>query len=341
MINPSHILNARVLIVGDREADVRLLTHMLAGAGYDSVESTVRPGEVGERQRNCGFDLVVFDLPSSGAAPFQAMEALRAGGADRAPAVLAISALPAQRLRALRAGAKDFVSKPVEQLEILTRIRNVLEAHLLSVETLYQAHAVERFVQDVQDHALTDPLTELLNRRFVQEFLPREAAKAHRHATPLGVIAIDLDFFARINDGHGREAGDLVLRRVAALLKEHCRASDIACRHGGDQFSLVLPRATLDGIRHKAEEIRAAIMGLELFHRNKPLGRISASLGYAIAPEHGPGAGALLSAADVALRAAKASGRNRVMAAVPDDVAHRSSGAGSALARHSLQRIAV
>ena len=327
MIDPSDSFNARILIVGERESDVRLLRHMLAGAGYGCVASCVHASEVPALQRSDCYDLVVFDLPAGAAKELQAIGALNALGDAARPSVLAITSQPDQKLRALQAGARDFVAKPVEQLEMLTRLGNVLEARALTLEAKSHGKAVDRFVQDLQEQALTDPLTELLNRRFLQEFLPREAAKAHRHGTQLAVISIDLDFFKRINDTHGHEAGDLVLRKVAALLKETCRASDIACRQGGDEFSVLLPRANLAGARHKAEQIRSSILDLELVQRRTPLGAVSASLGVAISPDHGTDADSLMRAADVALYAAKASGRNCVVVAAGADEAHAEAGA--------------
>ncbi len=323
MIDPSDFVSARILIVGECESDVRLLRHVLAGAGYGCVDSCVRTHDVSNLQNSDRYDLVVFDLPPSAAIEFEAIEALNALGDGASPSVLVVTSQPDQKLRALQAGARDFVAKPVEQLEMLTRLGNVLEARALTLEANSHGKAVDRFVQDLQEQALTDPLTELLNRRFLQEFLPREAAKAQRHGTQLAVISIDLDFFKRINDTHGHEAGDLVLRKVASLLKDTCRASDIACRQGGDEFSVLLPRASLDGARHKAEQIRSSILGLDLTQRYRPLGTVTASLGVAISPDHGTDAESLLRAADVALYAAKASGRNRVVVAARAEEAQR------------------
>ena len=320
MTDPSHLSTARVLVAGNRETDVRALRHMLVGAGFASVSSTVATDELCSLQRRERYDLIVFDLPATPApvelATIAALKTLDEG--DR-PSVLALAARAEHKLRALEAGARDFAAKPVEQLELLTRARNVLEAHVAAIEMKSHGRAVERFVQDLQEHALTDPLTELLNMRFMDGFLPREVAKAGRHGTQVAVVSIGLDQFRRLNDAHGHEAGDLVLRKVAALLKDNCRASGIACRRGGDEFSLVLPRATLDGARHKAEQIRAGIAGLEVIQRKKPLGPLSASVGIAIAPTHGTTAAALLRAADVALHGAKANGRNRVVVAALDD----------------------
>jgi GGDEF domain-containing protein len=101
-----------------------------------------------------------------------------------------------------------------------------------------------RTLVDLHEQAITDPLTDLLNRRYLREFLPREVQIAARRSASLAVIMIDLDHFKRLNDTFGHEAGDLVLKEVARLLKAQVRGSDIACRYGGRDFELILPHTT-------------------------------------------------------------------------------------------------
>jgi diguanylate cyclase (GGDEF)-like protein len=168
-------------------------------------------------------------------------------------------------------------------------------------------------LRELQEQSRTDPLTGLANRRFLWEFLQREWIRARRRMSPLAVIMIDLDHFKPVNDTFGHDAGDQVLVDVAALLNAHVRGSDMACRFGGEEFAVVLPDATLDAVERRAEGIREAIWGLEPTHRGRPLGRITASLGIALFPDHAPDPESLLRAADQALYAAKAAGRNRVV----------------------------
>jgi diguanylate cyclase (GGDEF)-like protein len=177
-----------------------------------------------------------------------------------------------------------------------------------------RAHeALGRALENVRELALTDPLTGLYNRRLLQDALPREIGLAERRAKPLAVIMLDLDYFKRINDSSGHEAGDFALIAVAGLLKRHVRSSDIACRFGGEEFVLVLPDATLESALRKAEELRTAIAQLGLRYRGALLG-VTASLGVAVYPKHALRAEALLRAADEALYAAKGAGRNYVVA---------------------------
>ena len=131
MINASDILNAKVLIVDDQEANVQLLEQMLRGAGYACVTSTMDPQAVVELHRNNRYDLILLDLQMPDMDGFQVLEGLKEIEPDGYLPVLVITAQPAHKLQALRAGAKDFVSKPFDVLEVKTRIHNMLEVRLL------------------------------------------------------------------------------------------------------------------------------------------------------------------------------------------------------------------
>jgi diguanylate cyclase (GGDEF)-like protein len=168
-------------------------------------------------------------------------------------------------------------------------------------------------LHDLQEQASTDPLTGLSNRRHLWEFLLREWIRSRRREGSLAVIMMDLDYFKRVNDEFGHEAGDVVLTEIAALLKAHIRGSDIACRFGGEEFALVLPDATLEAVQRRAENIRAAIHRLDLKYRGQPLGGITASFGIALAPDHAGDPESLLRASDRALYEAKAAGRDRIV----------------------------
>ena len=131
MIDPSDILNAKVLIVDDQESNVLLLEEMLREAGYACVASTMDPHSVVGLHREHRYDLILLDLQMPGLDGFQVMEGLKAIEPDGYLPVLVITAQPAHKLQALQAGAKDFVSKPFDVLEVKTRIHNMLEVRLL------------------------------------------------------------------------------------------------------------------------------------------------------------------------------------------------------------------
>ena len=177
------------------------------------------------------------------------------------------------------------------------------------------AGALQLREQRLQEQAISDPLTGLYNRRYLNEFLPRELARSGRNSTPVAVILLDLDRFKGVNDSFGHEAGDLVLNAVANLLKGKVRGSDIACRYGGEEFALVLPETGLEPAARRAEDIRVAISALDLIYAGKYLGRMTASIGIALFPDHSQDADGLLRVADIALYAAKGAGRDRVVVA--------------------------
>jgi PAS domain S-box-containing protein len=125
------LCNAAILIVDDQEANISLLAEMLRGAGYTRVASTMNPHEVCALHRRNHYDLILLDLQMPGMDGFQVMEALKTSDSDSYLSVLVITAQPGHKLRALRAGAKDFVSKPFDLVEVMTRIHNLLEVRLL------------------------------------------------------------------------------------------------------------------------------------------------------------------------------------------------------------------
>jgi diguanylate cyclase (GGDEF)-like protein len=175
------------------------------------------------------------------------------------------------------------------------------------------ARVLQRREQALHEQAVTDPLTGLYNRRYFAEHLPRELLRAMRGGTAVAVILLDLDYFKRVNDSFGHDAGDMVLTEIGSLLKRNIRGSDIACRYGGEEFALVLPQTALEAALRRAEEICAAVRELDLEYLGKPVGRITVSLGIALFPDDAEDTDSLIRAADEALYHAKAAGRDRVM----------------------------
>jgi diguanylate cyclase (GGDEF)-like protein len=169
-----------------------------------------------------------------------------------------------------------------------------------------------RLHETLRSQSIRDPLTGLFNRRFMEESLELEIRRASRNQRPLGMIMIDLDHFKYFNDNFGHEAGDLLLKELGALLKSNIRGEDIACRYGGEEFTLILPEGSGSVTRERAEFYKDAIQRMDVHFRGRPLGRITASMGVAIFPEHGRTAKALVAAADKALYRSKSAGRDRV-----------------------------
>jgi len=172
---------------------------------------------------------------------------------------------------------------------------------------------LQRALRESRELAITDPLTGLHNRRYLWELLGRELLKSLRNRTPVAAILADIDHFKRFNDTWGHEAGDLVLKRVADVIREHVRGSDIGCRYGGEELAVILPETTLEVAVERAEKIRRGIAAVRLDYGGRPLDAVTSSFGVAIYPQHAGDAEALLRAADEALYEAKKAGRNRVV----------------------------
>ncbi len=169
--------------------------------------------------------------------------------------------------------------------------------------------------ETLRSQSIRDPLTGLFNRRFMEESLELELRRAGRNQRPLGVIMLDLDQFKHFNDTYGHEAGDTLLRELGTLLQSNIRGEDIACRYGGEEFTLILPEGNAEIVQQRANALREAIKHLDVEHRNLPIGRVTASMGVALFPEHGRTGQALLQAADAALYRSKDLGRDRVTVA--------------------------
>ncbi len=167
----------------------------------------------------------------------------------------------------------------------------------------------------LHDLSICDPLTGLYNRRYLDEALERELLRATRHQHPVGVIMLDIDHFKRFNDTYGHDAGDALLRALGAFLQNNVRGEDIACRYGGEEFTLILPTASLSDTQARAEDLRASINHLQAMHIDQWIGHITISLGAACFPQHGTTSDALIRAADRALYQAKMAGRNCVIVA--------------------------
>ncbi len=163
--------------------------------------------------------------------------------------------------------------------------------------------------------SIRDPLTGLYNRRYLEEYLEQEVHRSHRSGKPFAVVMIDVDHFKQFNDTFGHEAGDMVLQELGKFLRENVRGSDVACRYGGEELTLILPEACLEDSAKIAENIRQGVGQLYVQSRHQSLGAITISLGVAVFPQDGLTGDHLISSADRALYRAKKQGRDRVVLA--------------------------
>lgn len=171
-----------------------------------------------------------------------------------------------------------------------------------------------RLRETLRLESIRDPLTGLYNRRHMEASLGREVLRAKRHGTPVAIIMLDIDHFKPLNDAYGHEAGDVILRELAALVRQSIRGEDIACRYGGEEFLLIMPDASLEVAAKRAEELRLRVGDLQVVSQRKLL-TITISLGVAAFPIHGLDIKDTVKAADAALYQAKKGGRNQVVIA--------------------------
>jgi diguanylate cyclase (GGDEF)-like protein len=182
-------------------------------------------------------------------------------------------------------------------------------------EQLSLALANVRLRESLRHQAVRDPLTGLFNRRYLEESLAREIARCQRREQPLAVLMLDVDHFKAFNDRHGHAMGDAALAAFARMLKTRCRPEDIACRYGGEEFTLILPETDLATALERAEDIRAGAAMLRIGDAGDAMLRITVSIGVALMPEHGDVGLELMRAGDRALYRAKHDGRDRVAVA--------------------------
>ena len=200
------------------------------------------------------------------------------------------------------------------------QVRKTREHLRLGEQTLHTANmTLERQLKEIRElqeklneQAIRDPLTGLYNRRYLETILTRELARSNREGQQLTVMMIDVDYFKRVNDSFGHQAGDEVLKKLAALLLESVRATDVACRFGGEEFLVLLPDMPLNIAKRRADQWRSAFAATTVAFGGDSI-QATLSIGLATYPEHGELPNELIGRADSALYRAKTDGRNRVV----------------------------
>jgi diguanylate cyclase (GGDEF)-like protein len=295
----------KILIADDDKDFRRILVRRAQQMGLEVTE--VGDGEQAIMALKTGsFDLMLLDLwmpMCSGLEVFQAAQEI---DPELQAIVLTGSATLETAVEALRCGVYDYLTKPLDSLaELELAIKRAL-AH----RRLLQENA--RLFAEVQQLAITDPLTGLFNRRKLDEMLTVEVERAHRYNRPLSLIMLDMDGMKSLNDQYGHPAGDEALMLVAEKIRKQIRSVDLPTRYGGDEFVILLPEADLAAARSVAKRICAKITSTS-FHGEF----LSVSVGVAQWSADFPKAAQFLKVADQAMYQAKRAGGRRLFVLSP------------------------
>jgi two-component system, cell cycle response regulator len=301
--------DGRVLIVDDRPASYERVATMLDKE--QQVEIETDPNQALFHAADGNYDLVIVSLSLENYDALRLCSQIRSLDRTRNLPILAITDPDNNQrmVRGLEIGVNDFLIRPIDRNELLARARTQVR----------KRRYTERLRDSVQmsiEMAITDALTGLFNRRYMESHLGTLVEQAASRGKPLAALVIDIDYFKAINDSHGHDAGDDVLRDFALRIKRSIRGIDLACRYGGEEFVIVMPETDMAVAAMVAERLRRRIaaepFAIQEGARKIP---VTISIGIAGLRDREDSAAAMLKRADQALYRAKRDGRNRV---VPD-----------------------
>jgi two-component system, cell cycle response regulator len=300
--------NGRILMVDDRPALSDRIQAMLATEHKVDLERD--PNEALFHAAEGNYDLVIVSLDLENFDGLRLCSQLRSLERTRNVPLLAIAEADnnARLVRALEIGVNDYLVRPFDKNEIAARARTQIR----------KKRYTERLRDSVQlsiEMAITDALTGLYNRRYMETHVGTLVDQAVARNKPLSVLILDIDFFKSINDTHGHDAGDSVLQDFAIRIRKSIRGIDLACRYGGEEFVVVMPETDMAVATMVAERLRRRIASEPFpIQKGARVIEVTISIGIAgLAP--GDDAAAVIKRADQALYRAKRDGRNRV---VPD-----------------------
>jgi two-component system cell cycle response regulator len=275
-----------------------------------TVDVETNPSEALFHAAEGNYDLLIVSLSLENFDGLRLCSQARSLERTRALPILAISDADnnSRLLRGLEIGVNDYLLQPVDKNELMARTRTQIR------KRRYTDHLRDN-VQNSIEMAVTDVLTGLHNRRYMETHLATLAEQAASRGKPLALMMLDIDYFKAINDNYGHDAGDDVLREFAVRIRKSIRGIDLACRYGGEEFVIVMPETDLHVAGMVAERLRRSIAG-EPFTVSKGVKRIEVtiSIGLSTLELKGEAVADVLKRADTALYRAKHDGRNRVVA---------------------------
>ncbi len=326
-----------ILVVDDSTDDRLLLQSILEAARYGEVYTAASArsafqvlGMDGTGPAPACVDVILMDIIMPDMDGVEAVRQIKAVEHLREIPIIMVTAKsdPVDLQLAFAAGAMDFICKPLNKVELLTRVRSVLRlVHEIRSRRARENELLEvmRQLEEANQMLLRlsrlDGLTGVTNRRQFDDYLDQEWRRALRENTPLSLAMLDIDGFKDYNDSYGHQAGDECLKQVASAIAQALnRPGDLVARYGGDEFVMVLPTTSPDGALRMAETTREKVEALGIkypHHRGRDhsetMDYVTISLGVAtMCPTRESSPSVLVAAADQALYQAKQEGRNRV-----------------------------
>jgi two-component system cell cycle response regulator len=297
----------RALIIDDRPTSLKRMSEAL------SLEHTVTVAESAEEMMQLAaigdYDLLIVSLTLQEFDGLRLCSQLRSLESTRQTPLLAIveEGDTPRLVRALDMGANDYLVRPVDRNELVARCRTQLR------RKRYQDYLREKFQQGLE-LAITDSLTGLYNRRYMESHLAAMVEEGTTGGKPVSLLIFDIDYFKSVNDGHGHPAGDAVLKEFAQRIAQNVRGVDLACRLGGEEFVVVMPDTDLSYAFMVAERLRQKVAEVPFQIDAGVTLSVTVSIGIGVTEGPGDTAAKLLERADSALYRAKRDGRNRVVA---------------------------
>jgi diguanylate cyclase (GGDEF)-like protein len=292
---------ATILIADDEPVNLAFLQSIFRDE-YRVVSATTGH-EALRRSEEESPALIILDVLMPDISGYEVCRRLKENPATQHIPIIFVTALESEEdeEQGLQLGAVDYLTKPLRAGIIRARVRNLL--------------TMVRQRQLLEELVLLDPLTEIPNRRALNQTLEHEWARCLRIHQPLSLAMVDIDYFKSFNDSYGHGAGDEALKRVAHVLRETAkRPGDLAARYGGEEFVVLLPHTPQRGAYKFCRQIRYHIQKLGIPHGGSPLGVLTVSIGGAtLWPRQGISPSTLLEEADQQLYRAKSMGRNRVV----------------------------
>ncbi|GAA3852011.1 PleD family two-component system response regulator [[Pseudomonas] carboxydohydrogena] len=299
----------KILLVDDRPSSYERLAPVLAEEHTVDVEPN--PSEALFHAAENNYDLLIVSLNLENYDGLRLCSQVRSLERTRSVPLLALSEADdnTQLLRGLEIGVNDYLLRPVDKNELLARARTQIRRRRYT-------HYLRDSVQNSLEMAITDPLTGLHNRRYLESHVGTLGEQAAARGKPLALMILDIDFFKSINDTYGHDAGDDVLREFATRIRKSIRGIDLAARYGGEEFVIVMPETDLHVAGIIAERLRRSIAN-EPFSIEKGTKRIEVtiSVGISMLEKKNEPVADVLKRADQALYRAKHDGRNRVVVA--------------------------